>query len=301
MADLVADFATLFVGREDGYGLVTGVNIKERVTPAIWTSHLYHKGHSLGIYPMGNNGMTHWGCTDIDFGYDESWPLALNLQAALGVLDILSWVEITKGKGFHVWVFLHRDEWIHASYMRKALLVAHQLAGVPPKEVNPKNPDPTAVVWGSYVNLPYAHDWWPLGKRVVLDAEGEPMTVEQFVEAASDSTNSPQSLVAAASLYVEPPPEVAVALSPYDGELRDITKKLSPIAWTVFTKGPLEGRDRSSTMVRLMHYCKEDGIPPSEAMALLDDFDSRFGKFVGRPDREKELTKMIQRAYGCSG
>ena len=290
-------FAELFAGRTDAWGAVEGRSVQERVVSHHWAGHLIEPGHSMGIYPMLDNGMTHWGCSDIDFGFEQSYPLAMNLRDALGALGITSWVERTKGKGYHVWVFLDRDEWIHASYMRQALLVAHQLAGVPPKEINPKNPDPTKVSWGNYVNLPYANDWMNTGKRCVINTYDE-LTLERFVEEATDETNNPNAIVDAAALYVPPPPEVAVAISEYDGSLEALTKRMGGLAYKIFREGPLPGKDRSTTMVRLMHCCKEGGFTPSEAMAVLDEFDTRFGKFVGRADREKELTRMIQGVYG---
>ena len=294
---LASDFAALFTGRGDAWGAVEGRSVQEHVTHAHWVRHLDTPNSSMGIYPMLDNGLTHWGCADIDFGFEQSYPLALNLHEALRLLGITSWIERTKGKGYHIWVFLQHEEWIHASYMRNALLVAHEIAGVPPKEVNPKNPDPTQVSWGNYVNLPYAFDWKGTGKRCVLLGVDE-LSVSAFVDRAQCNLNSVESIQAAAALYVPPPPEVAVSISEYDGTLTALTERMKGLTFKIFREGPLPGRDRSTTMIRLMHFCKEDGFTPSEAMAILDDFDQRLGKFVGRADREKELTKMIQRVYG---
>src|SRR5690606_36919034 len=102
----------------------------EPVTLASFERHLNLDGHSLGVYPMvsgdkirrnvfeqrhGIDGGDHyvkWGCSDIDNPDDLelAFVLARNLHTALRALGIESWVERTKGKGYHVWVFA--EEWV---------------------------------------------------------------------------------------------------------------------------------------------------------------------------------------------
>lgn len=302
MADPTAAFAYLFRGRTDAYGLVHGESVKREVTLDIYREHL--AGHfAIGIYPLVKtaSGMrVAWGCTDIDDGYEKSWPLARNMQKTLALLDITSWIEVTKGKGYHVWVFV--EGWIPAENMRNALLLAHQVAGVSPTEVNPKQTATKdgAVGLGNYVNLPYPLGYQQAGRRVVLEhPDGGWLDVEDFLSAATESINKPEVIAKAAALYVPPPTPKRVQIDGYDGQVdKHLTDKLTGLAFTIFRDGPLDGRDRSGTLMRLAHLMAESGVlTPGEAVALLADADIRYGKFheQGRPEM---IDEMVALAFG---
>jgi hypothetical protein len=311
-------FIQLFEGRIDVWGALHGECMYGDVTVENYERHLHQPNSSLGIYPLiqdryglgevwadrlggpvGDN-FVKWGCTDIDDKADPEacWPLALNLQKALGALGITAWIERTKGKGYHVWVFA--DEWVPAIVMRRALLVAHQLAGVAPTEVNPKQVDAGARVrYGNYVNLPYPHGWQETRKRAVVgdNLNVGLLSLDIFVEAAWQERTDFDTLHAAAKLYVEPPKQAVVVDRPV--ELDDAIKsKLSGLAWTIFKDGPLAGRDRSGTLQRLAFLCAEGGLQPGEALAVVKDADARWGKFSQRPDCDEQLGAIVTYAYG---
>lgn len=327
MSSTTSIFVELFRGRSDAHGAVHGECIKRALTHADWESHLIGNG-SLGIYPLVprdhlesddealiqkwedacgvglGQWWCRWGCTDIDVGYEAGWPMAQDLVAALSMLGITAWVERTKGKGWHVWVFA--QQWTPAEVMRRALLAAHQVADVPTTEVNPKQVDPSNLKagLGNYVNIPYAASFAADGKRVMVQ-NGEPMSVDEFVWAAKGATADPQVLLSAAQLYVPPPPPRRVVVgAPYDGSLDSVVSRLGGLAHEIFLKGPLEardgkaGRDRSSTLQRLAHLCAEDGLHASETMAVLLDADLRWGKFHARADGQTQLEKMVGCAHG---
>lgn len=130
---LANKYDALFQGRRDVYGSVEGGCIKKHLTTDIWVAHLYYTG-SVGVYPMVDNKV-HWGCVDIDLG-EEMLAMAQNLQTVLAFYKLTSWIEKSKGKGFHIFVFA--NDWVPAKTMRRALIVACEIAGVPPTEVNPK-------------------------------------------------------------------------------------------------------------------------------------------------------------------
>lgn len=305
--ELTDRFADLFQGRTDAWGAVHGESKHEPVTRNLWDDHLYGSG-SLGIYPLvpdagGGEPLVHWGCSDIDRGL-EMLVLAKNLHRALAALGLTSWIERSKGKGYHVWVL--SADWVPAEYMRRALLVAHQLAGVPPTEVNPKQTSTAnlAVGLGNYVNLPYAKRFADMGKRVVLDPAtdfGVPMRLDHFVDAAEGfALNDVRDIAKAAQLYVPPPPKAAVEIAEYDGSIDDVVRKLGGLAFTIFSSGPTDrfGYKRFRTAQRLAYLCKESGLTPAEAFAVLMDSDARWGKFAERPDRDLRIKEMVERAYG---
>ena len=63
---------------------------------------------AIGVYPLvaQDDGIkVWWGCVDFDEGIEESYIHAKNLREVLKQLGVTSWVERSRSKGFHVWVF----------------------------------------------------------------------------------------------------------------------------------------------------------------------------------------------------
>jgi hypothetical protein len=312
MSTDVDGFADLFQGNPNAYGTVEGGCV--RAAPD-FAAHLEHPSSSIGIYPMvesaaervhfkaehdvdGGAWYVRWGCTDIDNKADPEscWPLARNLVKALAALGLAAHVERTKGKGYHVWVFA--SDWVPAIVMRRALLAAHQVAGVAPTEVNPKQVDTTGIKagLGNYVNLPYAADR-EAGRRCVVDDSGFEVPLDDFLEAAYANLASFDRLVSAAKLYIAPPKVQAVSYTEPKADAAELAKALKGLAFTIWKNGPLEGRDRSGTLGRMCHLMAEQALPPGEAMVLLRDADCRWGKFFDRSDCDLQLGKLIEVAY----
>jgi hypothetical protein len=302
----------LFRGRTDMYGAIHGEAIKADLTADVWRQHLEGQG-SAGVYPLvktASGPRVAWGCTDIDGNkddpdaYSQTLPLARNMHKTLRLLGITSWVEITKSRGFHVWVFT--EDYVPAEHMRHALLLAHQAAGVSPVEVNPKSLTGGKAGNGNYVNVPYARVFADVGRRVVLDPETwEPMTVGDFTQCAVDTINTPQQIAAVAGRYKPPPPPPRVDIESYaGGDLDELVAKLGgtnekpSLQRMIFNEGPLEGRDRSGTLARLCHLLAESGrFTPGEALALMYDADRRWGKHLERGDPER-LDELTARVFG---
>lgn len=308
MSAVAIDFWLLFAGRTDVWGHVEGRCVREDIDTSLIQDHLYGTG-SVGIYPLVD-GKVKWGCSDIDV---EDLVAARNLQATLAVLGITSWVERSKGKGYHVWVFA--EEWVDASIMRNALLFAHQISGVPPIEVNPKQVDnsSTAEGLGNYVNLPYSKVYSDEGKRVVLSEDvislasgvhGHAYPLEQFVEWASKKLNRTDVLTNAASKFTPPAPKKRIITTPFKGNTSDLHRRAGGYITTIIEGGPLgtperpQG-DRSVTLTRIAHLCREKGLTASEAMELIREADQRWGgKFSDRSDGGRNFDKIITVAYG---
>lgn len=315
-AIVISKFAELFRGRGDAYGIEAGQCIKDAVTVRHYGRHLTEPGCAIGIYPliydphlaerwsarMGGHIGGHfvcWGCSDIDNPADPESALtyAANLERTLRALELDAWIERTKSKGFHVWVFA--DEWVPAIVMRRALLVAHQVAGVTATEVNPKQVDLTGKSYGNYVNLPFPYDYKGTERRCVIDDELGPIPLYTFVEVAHEERNSFDALHLAAKLYVEPTlPGVGRPIGEPNGSAKELSRRLPGLAYTIWEKGPLQGRDRSNTLQRFAHLCAESEVGASDAFALLVDADERWGKFYDRADGESHLRRMIEVAYG---
>lgn len=297
----VIRYATLFAGRGDAYGSEHGGSIKQKVTEFVIHDHLVHGGDkAIGIYPLvkiDGEFVVRWGCTDIDLGDAESWPHAVNLRTVFNTLGIQSWIERSRSKGYHVWVFT--DQWVPATMMRHAFLFAHQIAGVPATEVNPKQTDDSKlkVGLGNYVRLPYPGNS-PAGRRVMFFETNNELKRDHFVDMALSTRNSIDAIAKVAAMYVPPPPKPRVDIDTnYDGDLGHLVGQLPGLAFTIFRDGPLDGKDRSTTLSRLAAKIAEAGFTPAETLALLVDADRRWGKFYDRADGLDQLESMVQWAH----
>lgn len=301
--DEVRRFARLFRGRKDAYGADGGgcvtadPEMEWKYPPPLLLSHFERHlsgEHLIGIYPLLDDLTVGWGCSDIDV---EDRQQAMNLYDALRALGMWPWLEASRSKGYHVWVL--PEDWCPAQSMRDALLAAHQIADVPAKEVNPKQTSLEGLKgFGNYVRLPYP-ERGKRGRQVMIDRfSGEIISFTHFLDLAEFNPSRLHAIEAAAELYAPPPPKRAVQLDgSYDGALEPLVKRLSGLAFTIFRDGPLDGSDRSSTLAKLAHKCRESELNASEALAIVTDLDRRLGKFYGRPDAEQRLVEIIESAY----
>lgn len=295
----VERFVQLFKGRGDAYGTWEGGCKKEPLTREKFAGHLTGE-ELIGVYPLvplegrNNEWFCVWGCSDIDV---DDLDAARNLQTALSLKNVTSWVEKTR-KGYHVWVFA--TEPVKAGIMRNALLAAHQAIGYPAKEVNPKQTIP-GEGFGNYVRLPYPNGAEHLPEnRYIVDIDESVLDFHAFVEAAYQNRNTPELLEAVASLYTPPARRMVIVDRGVSADLRHVLKKLNGLAFMLWRDGPKEGKDRSSVLFRLGVQCRYSGLSPEEAYAVVASADERWGKFHLRPNGDKEIISLIERSYAVS-
>jgi hypothetical protein len=78
------------------------------------------------------------------------------------------------------------------------------------------------------------------------------------------------------------------------GELKYL---ISPYTYTILSNGPLEGSDRSSTLVRLASRLRQDGLMPAETLTMLIEADKKWGKYHDREDGITYLEQIVMRVY----
>lgn len=287
-------FITLFRGRGDVYGSWDGGCVKRPLTVNQFRSHL-EGGERIGVYPsIVVNGVAScvWGCSDIDY---DSYEEASTLRDVLAAVDVKAWIEKTR-KGYHVWVF--SQGLVPSEHMRNMFLAAHHVAQTPPKEVNPKQFDLSNGKIGNYVRLPYPNGYDATERRVLAGGNEAFMRLNFFVESAMECRTEPATITNLASYYT-PPTRHEVVVGEPSGDLKSITDRLTPLAWTIFRAGPLEGRDRSTTLAHLAHECVKSGLSPADTMQVVTDADMRWGKYVQRgADGILELEKLVTRVHG---
>lgn len=291
------DFVTLFRGRGDCYGSDTGGCVRKPLDRDLFQNHL--EGHvGIGVYPAvpASTPFCVWGCSDIDV---EDLPAARLLQRTLASAGVTSWVERSRSKGYHVWVF--SSDRVPAEDMRRMLLVAHQVADYPAREVNPKQSDVSTHKVGNYVRLPYLGGLVETpARRVILDDNDQPMSLQVFVTQAMRERTSPERIQFLASHYV-PPARVTPSVDfseLTDEDLEEALRNTSQLARVIWKQGPLESQDRSTALMRLAHVCFRSGVTPSMCRAIVVDADKRWGKYHLRGDRGlEEINKIVERAY----
>jgi len=297
-SDTLDDYVTLFRGRGDVYGHNEGRCVKEALTIEKFVDHLVGT-EPIGVYPLvpinGEYGCV-WGCSDFDTADAHSHAMALH--QAFNAAGVTSWVEKSRSKGYHVWVFCKSI--VSATDMRNMFLAAHQVAEVPATEVNPKQTTLAKGQYGNYVRLPYPNysDDTATGQRM-LTADGSFMTLTEFVASAMATRVGPDMVAALASMY-RPPTKSTKTFNDYvfdDVNLLEAMAKLSPLGQVIWRDGPLVGKDRSSTLARLGHVCVSSGLNPSETKAVLRTADQRWGKYHLRPDGEQEIDKLVVRVH----
>jgi hypothetical protein len=289
MNDGIEMFMSLFAGRNDAYGTWAGGCERSSVSYETFAKHLYGE-ELIGIYPLTDGSSVKWGCSDIDI---DDIDMAVNLQTAFAVKGLKTFIEKTR-KGYHVWMFA--NDWVPATTMRRAFLVAHDVIGVPPKEVNPKQEVASGL--GNYVRLPYPTGMNEVPEiRYVMFSDGNAMTLQQFLKEAMDSRVSAKDLEPLAEKHKQRSRAVLTP-TPTSTSVYQALDKANGYIASIWRNGPLPNSDRSSTLMRMCHYMREFGVPINEAFIILVDADKRWGKFHERPDAVLHLTKMIEDAFG---
>jgi len=311
-AAIAERFVSLFQGEGSAYGTEAGGCVREAVTWDVIEGHLF--GDSpIGVYPMHQN-YVRWGCVDYDEGDDVSFEKARRLSEALATIGIPAYLERSRSKGWHVWVFAASA--VPAATMRRALIVATKVAKAESKEVNPKAETLPEGSLGNYVRLPYPNgydsdcswtrestDSW--GRRCIwrnFTVDWLPIDLVSFLDTVMLA--SPSQLQMAADLYQPPASSsLPLELGDDDEEPTELIKLLPGLAYTIWRDGPLDDGnrrgDRSAALVRLCALCKERGFTGKQAKQVVASADRRWGKYLNRTTPAwGEIDKIVQRVYG---
>lgn len=295
-AEVLDQFINLFRGRGDCYGSEQGGCVREQLTPFVFNKHLT-SGPSIGVYPAvptDGEAICVWGCSDIDV---EDIDAAKLMKRTLESAGVHAWIERSRSKGYHVWVFA--DGVVPAEDMRRMLLVAHQVADYPAREVNPKQSDVSASKVGNYVRLPYPHGLVENPqRRTILDDDDKPIGLRDWLNLVSTRRTPVDEIRRIAAMYV-PPKKTHVVFDLGTTEDLDAALRMaSPLARIIWRDGPLPTQDRSKALMRLAYVCSNSGITPSMCHVIVVDADKRWGKFHQRGDAGMEqINKIVERAY----
>ena len=239
----------------------------------------------IGVYPLwerNNVGMVDWVAVDLDEG-DISSVHADNLQALLTKMNITSWKEPSRSKGYHVWVYL--KEPISASLARKAMVGACRVVDVPIKEVYPKQTSLESGRMGNCLRLPSPKHRGE-GRQSV-----EGYSLKQFVEEALEKRTSPSTFRKLLPLYEATEPVKRVKFTAgerLNGEFIGVAKR-------IWEEGDVS-EDRSEALYAFASSLLWQDFSVDATVDWTRKLDERIGKFRDRTDREKQLRNLVERA-----
>jgi hypothetical protein len=295
-------FLTAFAGRVDAFGTEEGgcwrIAGEQTDIPLLhWHLNSTEQHWSpLGVYPINEHGQTRWGCIDLDLHTptkpagdyptpDQAHQAALTLTHVLAHYSIPSYVERTRSDGRHVWVFA--ASWLDPAIMRRALRVACKIAGVPDREVNPKQESLKPGQLGNYVRLCYPGRGSDQNSRRIFVMEEIPLGYREAMTALEYAPI--QNLTRLATHWQDPPPPAPLYVATEDIQNR---KAQAILTWAA---GAVPD-DRSSGLWWAASRLRDDGLDPGLAVAVLSACAEMWGKYPGR--ETQECTRIVGKVYG---
>ena len=248
----------------------------------------------IGVYPLFRKDYqrtaewyVNWLAVDLDEG-EPGFVHACNLYRLLGRFGVQAWIERSRAKGFHVWVYLRQP--LTAEMGREAMLGACRLVEVPTKEVYPKQTVLEGKGFGNCLLLPYPNMGNP-GRQVVVALHDEPYGLDEFVETAWASRATAHAVRSIHALYQErhlkPIAKVEQVRVRDDDNFGYIARRI----WD----GDIQ-QDRSNALYAFACSLFRQNYSDYTVLHLTGKLDERVGKFVGRNDRDRRLEELVTNA-----
>jgi len=239
----------------------------------------------IGVYPLwerNNVWIVNWVAVDLDEG-EISDVHADNLQALLTKMNISSWKEPSKSKGYHVWVYL--KEPISATLGRNCMIGACRVVDVPIKEVYPKQVKLDKGQMGNCLRLPYPH----IRGKDRQSVQG--YNLKQFVEEALAKRTALSTFRKLLPLYEATEPVKRVKFTAgerLNGEFIGVAKR-------IWEEGNVT-EDRSEVLYAFASSLLWQDFSIDATVDWTRKLDDKIGKFKDRRDGEKQLRNLVERA-----
>lgn len=265
---LARRFSRLFWGRPDAYfDSLKSQAVWKPVTLELFRRHLAGQVE-IGTYPVLDDARCRWGCIDID---EPSFDKATDVWSVWRYYGIASWIEASRSKGYHVWVFA--DGWVPASVMRDAGQWANRVAGNPSKEVNPKAPAPWLTRKGlvNTVRLPYSGRAAP-GRMTMVDPEsGEALSLAAWLPQAEASLCPLAGLRTLADAWAKAQAQRGPAVPVEDSQRQASGKARGQDAWQILN-GQRQAQlgERDSQFFTMANLCHSLGDPYELALRKIE-------------------------------
>jgi hypothetical protein len=294
-AEKIGIFKSLFTGLTNVYGTYdvdTGRvrQVKEPVTDEVIRAHLTGK-QSYGVYLLTGEKT---GALAVDFDEDELC-LPISFVAGARRYDVSAYIERSKSKGYHVWIFFEEGGVLAC----KARLVAHKILadmGRPTTEVFPKQDVLSdEISYGNFIHAPLFGGHVPKGRTVFVDpAEPTQMYPDQWELLARVQRVSEVRLngIIKSCQLESPRPDAKEPKPDCRNESNDNTSPfgLPPCARTMLAEG-VTSFQRVSCF-RLAVHLKRYGMPYDLALVTLKAWARK-----NRPDDGKRIITVAEITY----
>jgi len=293
-ADQVLLFQNIFSGRKDVFGTYDpqtrkSWQVKKPVTANVIRDHLEGRV-PYGVYLLDQDRIR---AVAADFDHDDEKPPLFFQQEALK-LGFSAYLERSKSKGFHVWIFFD-GAGVLASKARLVVLHLLQTIRAPQTEVFPKQDRLTGPThYGNFINAPLFGPLVSQGRTVFLDENSKPYEDQwALLRALSCVSESALDRVIADRDLNKPPPSAPKNLN----QVVKVTGfGLPPCAQRMLAEGVTANQRVAS--FRLACQLRKIGLPFDLAVVTLSAWSQR-----NRPEEGKgiigpgELRSQIWSAY----
>lgn len=291
-------FRQCFTGLLNAYGTYDRHNgrvrqVKQHVSNAVILAHLQGR-RPYGVYLLVRDRTR---AVVADFDVDDPEP-PMEFLANAKRYGLAAYIERSKSKGFHVWMFLDEGG---MSAAKARLVVRHILEeiGEPATEIFPKQDRLMGDTrFGNFINAPLFGDLVPRGRTVFVDP-GDPTkplpdqwglleAVKRVPERLFDEIIEINELTAHANLPASRPSSSSNHRRAFG---------LPPCAQTMLADGVTD--NQRVACFRLAVNLKRAGLPFDSAVAVLRDWATRNRPAGGkRTIQEDEIIAQAACAYG---
>lgn len=282
-------FMELFSGRKEAYGL-NNFCLKETLTPEIYKNHI-DGVQRIGVYPIYDKQWIKFISFDLD---ENNFEKALLIKQRLENLNLKIWLERSKSKGFHGWLFFNKPvEAVKPRLIFESVIQElEMILEVFPKqdEISENSP------YGNYINLPLFGGDVKNGKTVFVD-NNDKIIIDSISDINKIKTVDPKTLDAI--IFLRKLVRKKIIISETSEERKTYSKELPCIE--KIKQGVGKGH-RDNACLRLVINLKEKGIPRDDIETLINNWNLKNKE----PLPDKDLIKIINsvfkgnyKSYGC--
>lgn len=288
-------FSNTFKGLTNVYGTYDPISgkswqVKQRVNGQVIHDHLRGK-RPFGVYLLTGQKVK---AVAADFD-QKDLLVPVEFVARLLELDLHSYIEVSKSKGYHVWLFF--DEFVDAASVRsiiRKILTEMDRADV---EVFPKQDKlQNGTAFGNFINAPLFGRLVLEGKTAFLDLDNMPNLCDdqwQFLQNAKRHNQADiDKVLSCHNIQIEYPKAY------YSDEKSDDTDSfgLVPCVRTILQQG-VDSYQRS-TCFRLAVRLRKIGLPCDITIAALEAWAAKNNPIEGkRIITPQEIHHQVESAY----
>jgi hypothetical protein len=278
-----------FSGRADVYG-INQFCLKEPLTKEIYLEHL-NGVRRIGVYPIYNNKLTNWAACDID---EDDFNKALSIKERAKQFGIHAYIERSKSKGYHIWMFLEQPtEAVKIRLVIEMILSELEIIC----EVFPKQDEVRESDYGNFIFLPLFGGDVKNGKTVFIDNDGK-IFIDKAIDLSKIKT-TPKSVIDDL-IEINNLERKKIIIRETAEELKTISGRMLPCLENI-KKGVKKGH-RNEACFRLAINLKEKGMPRDDIETLINNWNSKNTEPLSVKDLVRIISSVFKgdyKSFGC--